>query len=137
MLQNGTHPHPGQPAVRLTCELPSEFEFGSVVVDFNRARLSRNGEAVAVPLKELQLLRYLVARRGEVVSRDELLREVWDYHTVTTRTVDVHVAGLRQKIEARPRSPLFLLTVRGSGYMFRGDATRIVERGPNVRTGAG
>ncbi|MEZ5403720.1 MAG: winged helix-turn-helix domain-containing protein [Bryobacteraceae bacterium] len=107
--------------------LPADFAFGNIAVDFDRGRLTRDGTAVPVPLKELQLLRYLVARRGGVVTREELLREVWDYAAVTTRTVDVHVAGLRQKIEEHPRSPRFLLTVRGGGYMFRGDDMRIVR----------
>ena len=87
----------------------------------------RHGQPVPIPLKELQLLRYLVSRRGDVVSRNELLREVWDYNTSTTRTVDVHVAGLRQKIEEQQRSPRFLLTVRGGGYMFRAESTQIVS----------
>jgi DNA-binding response OmpR family regulator len=108
-------------------ELPAGIAFGTIAVDFNRGRMTRTGEPVPIPLKELQLLRYLVAKRGEIVSREELLHEVWDYNTVTTRTVDVHVAGLRQKIEENPRSPRHLLTIRGGGYMFRGESTRIVR----------
>ncbi|MEZ5355872.1 MAG: response regulator transcription factor [Bryobacteraceae bacterium] len=125
MIRNEVHVQTARDARPVV--LPSHFSFGQITVDFNRCRLLRAGSPLAIPLKELQLLRYLVARRGEVVAREELLREVWDYHTVTTRTVDVHVAGLRQKIEEQPRSPRFLLTVRGGGYMFRGDSTRIVK----------
>jgi len=69
--------------------------------------------------KELQLLRYLVDRRGTVVSRDELLQNVWEYQAdVSSRTIDVHVAWLRQKLEDNPQSPKHIHTVRGVGYRF-------------------
>jgi len=69
--------------------------------------------------KELQLLRYLVDRRGTVVSRDELLQNVWEYQAeVSSRTIDVHVAWLRQKLEDNPQSPQHIHTVRGVGYRF-------------------
>jgi two-component system alkaline phosphatase synthesis response regulator PhoP len=69
--------------------------------------------------KELQLLRYLVDRRGTVVSRDELLQNVWEYQAeVSSRTIDVHVAWLRQKLEDNPQSPQYIHTVRGVGYRF-------------------
>ena len=69
--------------------------------------------------REFKLLRYLVEHRGAMLSRDALLAEVWGYDEMPlTRTVDVHVAGLRQKIEANPKSPEFLLTIHGLGYKF-------------------
>jgi two-component system alkaline phosphatase synthesis response regulator PhoP len=69
--------------------------------------------------RELQLLKYLIDHRGLMVSRDELLHEVWGYEAMpSTRTVDVHVAWLRQKLEERPKYPQFILTVRGLGYRF-------------------
>jgi two-component system alkaline phosphatase synthesis response regulator PhoP len=69
--------------------------------------------------KELQLLRYLIDRRGTVVSRDELLQNVWEYQAeVSSRTIDVHVAWLRQKLEDNPQSPQYIHTVRGVGYRF-------------------
>jgi DNA-binding response OmpR family regulator len=68
--------------------------------------------------KELVLLRYLIARRGVVVSREELLSEVWGYQSTNTRTVDVHVATLRQKLEDAPHAPKYVVTARGEGYQF-------------------
>ncbi len=95
--------------------------FGDVHVDFRRAEVTRAGEAVEVTPRELALLRYFVERRGEVVTRNELLDAVWGYSsTVMTRTVDVHVALLRQKLEETPRHPRYILTVHGTGYKFTG-----------------
>ena len=69
--------------------------------------------------KELQFLRYLIDRRGTVVSREELLQNVWEYQAeVSSRTIDVHVAWLRQKLEDNPQSPQYIHTVRGVGYRF-------------------
>lgn len=69
--------------------------------------------------KEFKLLRYLVEHRGLALTCDELLNEVWGYDAaVTTGTVDVHVAGLRQKLETNPRHPQFILTIHGLGYKF-------------------
>ena len=103
---------------------PSEiaaYRFGDVRVDFRRAEVTRAGEPVEVTPRELGLLRYFVERRGEVVTRDELLDAVWGYSsTVMTRTVDVHVALLRQKLEETPRQPRYILTVHGTGYKFAG-----------------
>jgi two-component system alkaline phosphatase synthesis response regulator PhoP len=89
-------------------------------VDLIKGKLSRRGQPVSIPAKEMELLRYLIARRGVTVSREELLREVWNYQSALTRTVDVHVAGLRQKVEENPEQPSHIVTVRGQGYRFRG-----------------
>jgi two-component system alkaline phosphatase synthesis response regulator PhoP len=95
------------------------FQFGNVQIDFEKAEVMKRGAAVSLAAKELQLLRYLVDRRGKVVSRDELLTHVWEYQsTVTSRTVDVHVAWLRVKLEDNPQTPKHILTVRGTGYRF-------------------
>jgi two-component system alkaline phosphatase synthesis response regulator PhoP len=103
---------------------PSEiaaYRFGDVHVDFRAAEVTRAGEPVEVTPRELGLLRYFVERRGEVVTRNELLDAVWGYSsTVMTRTVDVHVALLRQKLEETPRYPRYILTVHGTGYKFAG-----------------
>jgi two-component system alkaline phosphatase synthesis response regulator PhoP len=103
---------------------PSEiaaYRFGDVQVDFRRAEVTRGGAPVEVTPRELALLRYFVERRGEVVTRNELLDAVWGYtSTVMTRTVDVHVALLRQKLEETPRSPRYIVTVHGTGYKFTG-----------------
>jgi len=95
------------------------FEFGNIEVDFERSEVRKDRAPLSLAGKELQLLRYLVDRRGKVVSRDELLTNVWEYQTgISTRTVDVHVAWLRQKLEKNPQNPRHILTVRGSGYRF-------------------
>ena len=95
--------------------------FGAVRIDLRRAEVSREGQPVNLSAKEFQLLRYFLGHRGSVVSRDELLREVWGYGVVpSSRTVDVHVAWLRQKLEEDPKNPRFILTVIGLGYKFAG-----------------
>jgi DNA-binding response OmpR family regulator len=79
----------------------------------------RDGIPVGLTEKELHLLRYLYDRREQVVTRQELLNEVWHYVSATTRTIDVHLSTLRQKLEYDSRDPRHLITVRGRGYMFR------------------
>jgi two-component system, OmpR family, alkaline phosphatase synthesis response regulator PhoP len=97
------------------------FRFGNVVVDMRKMEITRGGEAVELSAREFKLLRHFIAHRGATLSRDELLTEVWGYEEMPlTRTVDVHVAGLRQKIESNPKSPEFILTVHGLGYKFVG-----------------
>jgi two-component system alkaline phosphatase synthesis response regulator PhoP len=93
--------------------------FGDVRVDFRRAEVKVAGEPVELSSLELRLLRYLVEHPGDVLGRDELLDEVWGYDaTPVTRTVDVHVASLRHKIEPVPSRPRHILTVHGQGYKF-------------------
>lgn len=92
--------------------------FGSVVVDVKRRRATTPRGKVELAPKEMRLLAYLSGRAGSVVSREELLREVWDYRDVDTRTVDTHMAALRRKLESDPRRPAHLLTVRTRGYQF-------------------
>ena len=95
--------------------------FGDVVVDFRRAEVTKGGAIVELSAREFKLLRYFVEHKGAALSRDELLNEVWGYNAMpTTRTVDVHVAWLRQKLEDNPRHPQFILTVHGLGYKFAG-----------------
>ena len=84
--------------------------------------MTRDGEPVELSAKEFQLLSYFIAHRGATLSRNELLDEVWGYDAMpTTRTVDVHVAWLRRKLEAQPKHPQFILTIHGLGYKFVGD----------------
>ena len=100
---------------------PGAYAFGDVRVDFRKAEVFRAGEPVALSALEYKLLAYLIERRGAVLSRDELLDRVWGYDaTPTTRTVDVHAASLRQKIEPNPAKPRWILTVHGLGYRFDG-----------------
>lgn len=97
----------------------ARHQFGSLCIDFGRTEVLREGRVVPISAKEFQLLRYFVEHRGTTLSREELLREVWGYGvTPSTRTVDVHVAWLRQKLEKDPRNPQFILTVVGLGYKF-------------------
>src|SRR5262249_29692035 len=95
------------------------FRFGSVVVDFRRTEVRRHGKPVELSAREFQLLRYFIQHRGITISRQQLLKDVWDYdEAIFTRTVDVHVGLLRQKLEEDAREPRHLLTVRGLGYKF-------------------
>jgi two-component system alkaline phosphatase synthesis response regulator PhoP len=97
------------------------YQFGGVRVDFRRAEVYREDTAVELSAREFQLLRYFLEHRGSTLSREELLNEVWGYNAMpTTRTVDVHVAWLRQKLEPNPRHPQFILTIHGLGYKFVG-----------------
>jgi DNA-binding response OmpR family regulator len=97
------------------------YSFGDVSVDFRSAAVSRAGEPVALSALEFKLLRFFIENRDAVHGRDELLDKVWGYDaTPTTRTVDVHVSSLRQKIEPVPSKPRYLLTVHGMGYRFVG-----------------
>ena len=91
--------------------------FGNVRVDFLKHQVTRGGKPVMLSPVEFRLLEYLVERRGAVVSREELLEKVWNLNGDTlSRTVDVHVAALRKKIESNSRYPRFLLTIKGAGY---------------------
>jgi two-component system, OmpR family, alkaline phosphatase synthesis response regulator PhoP len=96
-------------------------QFGSVEIDVRRTEVLRDGKVVPLSAKEFQLLRYFLEHRDATLSREELLREVWGYQGVpSTRTVDVHVAWLRQKLERDPKNPQHILTVVGFGYKFAG-----------------
>ncbi|MFN7977865.1 MAG: response regulator transcription factor [Vicinamibacterales bacterium] len=99
----------------------SRYTFEDVVVDVRKAEVTRAGAPLELSAKEFQLLRYFLEHRGATISRDELLTEVWGYeHTPSTRTVDVHVAWLRQKLEVNPKVPQLIQTVHGLGYKFTG-----------------
>ena len=100
---------------------PTQYQFADVFVDFRKAEVTRGGQQLELSAREFLLLKYFVEHRGATLTRDELLNEVWGYHSMpSTRTVDVHVAWLRQKIEPNPRHPQFVLTVHGLGYKFVG-----------------
>ena len=93
--------------------------FGPLWVDFAHAEVKRNGKLVYLTNLEFCLLRYLIERAGSVVSRDELLRSVWGYDSrAFTRTVDIHVHFLRQKLEQDAKRPELIVTVPGVGYKF-------------------
>ena len=97
--------------------MPDDLRFSDVVVDFRRYEARKGETALEMTRKEFGVLRLLAARAGEVVSREELLNEVWGYENYpSTRTVDNHIASLRSKIEEDPAQPRRLLTVHGVGY---------------------
>jgi two-component system, OmpR family, alkaline phosphatase synthesis response regulator PhoP len=94
------------------------FCFEDVEIDFERSEILKGGQRVEVAAKELLLLRYLVDHRDRVVPREEILQKVWQYDSqVTSRTVDVHVSWLRQKLD-NPQNPKHIQTIRGKGYRF-------------------
>jgi len=95
------------------------FRFGNVAIDFRRAEVKKDSVALELSAMEFKLLQYLVENRGTVHTRDHLLDAVWGYDVMpTTRTVDVHIAWLRQKLEENPKHPQFIQTVHGFGYKF-------------------
>jgi DNA-binding response OmpR family regulator len=97
-----------------------QFEFGDVRVDFVQEMVFKADKTVNLTAKELQLLRCLVDHRGEVMTREQIIHRIWKEQPFTTaRTVDVHVASLRQKLETEPQLPRHLLTVWGEGYRFQ------------------
>jgi two-component system alkaline phosphatase synthesis response regulator PhoP len=97
----------------------SRFRFGTVDADFEHADVRKNGHPLNLAQKEFQLLHYLVERRGTVVSREDILRDVWAYSSeASSRTIDVHIAWLRQKIEENTQYPKYIHTIRGVGYRF-------------------
>ena len=99
---------------------PATVELGGVQVDLAGHRLLRDGMALPVKPQAFELLVFLLRHPGQVFTRDQLLERVWGYdYGGETRTVDVHIHWLRGQIEADPREPAFIHTVRGVGYVFR------------------
>jgi two-component system alkaline phosphatase synthesis response regulator PhoP len=107
---------PGSSALRADADV---YRFGPVLVDRRGTEVTRDGVPVGLSARELQLLQYFIDHAGETLSREELLTQVWGYNAaVFTRTVDVHVASLRHKIEDDPKRPAFIHTVQRLGYKF-------------------
>jgi two-component system, OmpR family, alkaline phosphatase synthesis response regulator PhoP len=99
--------------------LTDQFAFADVVVDFPKMELTRAGQPVTLTPQEFKVLKYFAQNPKRVISRDELLNEVWGYHSYpTTRTVDNHILKLRQKLEKEPMNPIHFRTVHGAGYKF-------------------
>lgn len=99
----------------------NEIIRGDLRIDLNRFQVSVRGEEVELTPKEFELLRVLAAHPGKVYSRDELLERIWGYeYAGDTRTVDVHVRHLRQKVERDPSNPEYIETLRGIGYRLKG-----------------
>ncbi len=98
-----------------------ELHFGDVSVFFKKGEATKAGAPIDLSPREFTLLRFLAERKGDVVSREQLLTIVWGYDSSSTsRTVDVHIAKLRRKIETSPEEPKFIITVHGMGYKFMG-----------------
>jgi two-component system alkaline phosphatase synthesis response regulator PhoP len=111
LLRRNQAPHPPAPA-RFTC--------GPITLDTRGTEVTRHGLPVPLSAREFQLLHYFVQHPGATLSREELLNQVWGYRSVqSTRTVDVHVAWLRQKLEEDVKHPLLITTVHGLGYKWK------------------
>jgi two-component system alkaline phosphatase synthesis response regulator PhoP len=109
------------------------LRFGDIHIDFASAEAMKGGRPVSLSSKELRLLQYLAGHKERVVSRQEILRNVWEYDAaVSSRTVDVHIGWLRQKLEDTPRQPKFIRTIRGRGYRFDYDSPSTKSNVPSV-----
>jgi DNA-binding response OmpR family regulator len=98
-----------------------QYRFGEVEIDFEKFQATRNGEVLDLTTRELDILKLLIRRRGEVVTRDQMLDELWGYDAYpTTRTVDNHILKLRKKVEEDPANPQYILSIYGTGYKFVG-----------------
>lgn len=97
------------------------FKYSDLVIDVTRREVTRNGQVLALKPKEFELLHFLAQHRGQVLTREFILERVWGWEYIgDSRTVDVHVRWLREKIESNPASPVRIITVRGAGYRFEG-----------------
>jgi len=106
-------------ASRSSPEDADVYVFADVTVDFFKTEITRCGKKIMFTLKEFKTLEFLTKNAERVISRDELLKEVWGYqYCPRTRTVDNHILKLRQKLESDPSRPLHFLTVQGRGYKF-------------------
>jgi DNA-binding response OmpR family regulator len=109
-----------RPAVKLDQRSDRIVEFGAIRVDLLGTEVLRAGKPVRMSAREFQLLRFFLENPGRALSREDLLRRVWGFdQNKLTRTVDVHVATLRHKLEDDPRRPRFFRTIQGVGYMFK------------------
>ncbi|MBF0252462.1 MAG: response regulator transcription factor [Candidatus Omnitrophica bacterium] len=100
-------------------EKPELVEFDDIKIDFSKMEVVKKGKVLKFTKKELDILRYLINRKGEIVSRHELLDIIWGYEQApVTRTVDVFIARIRKKIEKRPTDPQYLRSIRSVGYLF-------------------
>lgn len=96
------------------------FEFGDVSIDFKRHEVLKAGEKVHLTALEFKLLKFFIERKGEVVTRDNLLDEAWGDVIISPRTIDSHIVHLRKKIEPDPSHPCYLVSIRGVGHRFEG-----------------
>jgi DNA-binding response OmpR family regulator len=110
-----------QPSDHHPVEESRVLNFGDLSIDLDRREIVKLGKTLEVRPKEFELFLFMAQNRGKALSRDRILQEVWGWNYIgESRTVDVHIRWLRQKIEVDPANPTRLVTVRGSGYMFEG-----------------
>lgn len=107
--------------LRRTSSQPMDksFKFDNIVIDFEKHEITKEGKRLELTLKEFEVLEILIKNKGRVITRDFLLDKVWGYEYYgETRTVDVHIRHLRQKIEEDDKNPRYIETIRGVGYRF-------------------
>ena len=103
--------------VRSGSELPEVYRIGNLEINFKKYAARKKGKSLKLSPREYELLGCFIKRQGEIISRDELLNQIWGYDSFpNTRTVDAHIAKLRQKIEDNPEEPALIITVHGMGY---------------------
>ena len=101
--------------------VPQIYSFGDIEIDFAQFKVRRKGKELDLTSLEMEILKYFIAHRGEVVARDDFLDKIWGYESYpTTRTIDNHILKLRKKIEEDPAHPRYILSVYGGGYRFIG-----------------
>jgi DNA-binding response OmpR family regulator len=101
--------------------VPKVYSFGDIEIDFALFKVRRKGKELDFTSLEMEILKYFIAHRGEVVARNDLLDKIWGYESYpTTRTIDNHILKLRKKIEDEPSHPKYILSVYGGGYRFIG-----------------
>ena len=100
-------------------EIPEVHRFGNIEINLKKYEARKKGKPLKLSPREYELLRYFIERQGEIISREELLNQIWGYDSFpNTRTVDAHIAKLRRKIEDKPEEPKLIITVHGIGYKF-------------------
>lgn len=105
----------------MAASTPDTYRFGDVAIDFKRHEARKGSQPIELSPREFQLLAYFIQHRGEIVTRETLLDAVWDYNAIPfTRTVDMHIAKLRKKVEDNPSDPKHIVTVHRLGYKFTG-----------------
>ena len=98
---------------------PEVFRFGDLEINFKKYEAHKQGKTLNLSPREFEILQYLIKNQGEIVSRDDLLNQVWGYDSFPyTRTIDAHIATLRKKIEEKPDKPALIITIHGKGYKF-------------------
>lgn len=105
--------------IKSESEIPEQRRFGNLEINLKKYTAQKNGRSLKLSAREYEILRCLIEKEGEIVSRDELLNKVWGYDTLpNTRTIDAHIAKLRSKIEDQPNEPKLIVTIHGIGYKF-------------------